>query len=80
MAMGRHVNLERARVREYIGYRRTPHLKVYKCVLREREREREKEREKERDRDRERERQNHQKSGKAGCRHLTSRCFGSDVN
>ena len=31
-------------MREYIGYRRTPHLKVYKCVLREREREREKER------------------------------------
>ena len=27
-------------MREYIGYRRTPHLKVYKCVLRERERER----------------------------------------
>ena len=32
-------------MREYIGYRRTPHLKVYKCVLRERERERERKRE-----------------------------------
>ena len=28
-------------MREYVGYRRTLHLKVYKRVLRERERERE---------------------------------------
>ena len=43
---------------EYIGYRRTPHLKVYKCVLRKRERERERrERERERERERQRDRE-----------------------